>query len=191
MTGLSEAFREIRGALESAQIPFAIGGSWASTTHGEPRQTNDIDLVAAFNQSNLELFLNALGANYYYDLDTARQALRLARPFNVIHRRLAFKFDFFPVHDEHGAAEMQRRQYVSIAALSPEPVPVVSAEDTILAKLRWYRAGGEVSQQQWRDVEGVLRMEADRLDNAYLDSWARKLGLNELLRRAREHAAQD
>lgn len=73
---------------------FAIGGSWASTTHGEPRQTNDID-----------------------------------------------------IRDEHGAMEIERRQYISIGALSPEPVPVVSAEDTVLAKLRWYRAWGEVSLQ--------------------------------------------
>ena len=191
MTGLSEAFDGIRRALESAHVVFAIGGSWASTTHGEPRQTNDIDFIAAFDRRNLDLFLDALGGDYYHDKDTAREALRLVRPFNVIHRQLAFKFDFFPIHDEHGAAEIERRQFVSIGTLAPEPVPVVSAEDTVLAKLRWYRAGGEVSQQQWRDIQGVLRMEAGRLDNAYLDTWARKLDLLELLRRAREDAAED
>ncbi len=190
MTGLAEAFHGIRLALEVAKVTFAIGGSWASTTHGEPRQTNDIDFVAAFVPRNLDVFLDALGTGFYYDRDTAHEALRLARPFNVIHRRLAFKFDFFPVHNEHGAAEMDRRQYISIGALAPEPVPVVSAEDTVLAKLQWYRAGGEVSQQQWRDIQGVLRMESDRLDNAYLDAWARKLGVTQLLHRAREEAVE-
>jgi hypothetical protein len=190
MNGLRQAFHGIRCALEIAQVPFAIGGSWASTTHGEPRQTNDIDLVAALNPHTLNVFLDSLGLDYYCDRETAQEALRLARPFNVIHRQLAFKFDLFPIHDEHGSAELERTQYVVVAALDDEPVPIVSAEDIIIAKLGWYRDGGEVSQQQWRDIVGVLRMEAGRIDDAYLDAWTRRLGLNDLCRRARQAAAQ-
>jgi hypothetical protein len=191
VTGLRQAFLGVRQALEIAQVTFAIGGSWASTTHGEPRQTNDIDLVAAFNRRNLDLFLDSLGDAFYYDRETAQQALRLARPFNVVHRLLAFKFDFFPVHDEHGAVELERRQYVLAATLDAEPVPIVTAEDIVIAKLRWYRAGGEVSQQQWRDVLGVLRLEGSRMDDSYLDAWTRRLGLDDLCQRARQEAAED
>jgi hypothetical protein len=191
VTGLSQAFHGVRQALEIAQVTFAIGGSWASTTHGEPRQTNDIDFVAAFDKQNLDHFLDFLGGAYYYDKETAQQALRLARPFNVIHRQLAFKFDFFPVHDDHGAAELERRQYLLVRTLDHEPIPVVSAEDTVIAKLRWYRAGGEVSQQQWRDVVGVLRMEGSGIDDSYLDAWTRRLGLDDLCRRARQEATED
>lgn len=137
------------------------------------------------------MFLRSLGEGYYYDEDTAQEAFRLGRSFNVIHPDLAFKFDFFPVHDEHSAVEIERRQYVAIGALAPEPVPVVTAEETIISKLRWYRVGGEVSGQQWRDILGVLRMESHRIDNAYLDAWAQKPGLSELLRRARQDASRD
>ncbi len=191
MTGLNQAFQGIRRALESAGIIFAIGGSWASTTYGEPRQTNDIGFVAAFNTWNLGLFLDTLGDTYYYDKETAQEALRLARPFNVIHRQLAFKFDFFPVQDEHAAAELDRRQFFLVATLDDEPVPIVSAEDIVIAKLRWYRAGGEVSQQQWRDIAGILRLEGDRIDRVYLDAWTRKLDLQDLWRRALKAAFED
>lgn len=187
-TGLSHAFRGIRRALEKAQVTFAIGGSWASTTHGEPRQTNDVDMVAGFNRRNLSVFLDALGNDFYFDNDTAHEALRLARPFNVIHRQFAFKFDFFPVHDEHGMSELGRRQFYLVATLDDEPVPVVTAEDIIIAKLRWFRDGGEVSQQQWRDILGILRMEGAQIDHSYLDTWARRLSLLSLWRRAREEA---
>ena len=73
---------------------------------------------------------------------------------------------------------------MTIDALADEPVPVVTAEDIVIAKLRWYRAGGEVSEQQWRDIIGVLRVEAGRLDTAYLNAWTSKLRLDDLFRRA-------
>ncbi len=181
MTGLREAFSGVRDALESAGVKFAVGGSWASTTYGEPRQTNDIDIVASFSISTLPTFLDFLGDGFYFDADTAREAFLLGRAFNVIHRQWSFKFDFFPVQDEHGAAELGRVVEVDIPALSERPVPVVSAEDIIVAKLRWYREGGSVSEQQWRDIAGVLRAEGGRLDWDYLELWARKLGLSGLL----------
>ena len=185
MSGLRDAFRGIRGALEFAQVGYAIGGSWASTSYGEPRQTNDVDLLAAFTPGSLKIFLEALGSDYYFDEETALEALRLGRPFNVIHRRFAFKFDLFPVRDEHGAAELERRRSVAVESLDDNPVPIVTAEDIVLAKLRWYRAGGETSEQQWRDLVGVLRSERARLDERYLDDWARRLGVDDLLVRAR------
>ncbi len=191
MNGLRQAFYGVRRAFEIAAVRYAIGGSWASTTHGEPRQTNDIDLIAAFSEPSLNLFLDSLGEGYYYDRETAQQARRAARPFNVIHQKLAFKFDIFTVDDEYGAVELDRRQYVTVGTLDQEPVPVVSAEDIIIAKLRWYRDGGEVSQQQWRDVLGVFRMENRRLDEPYLNEWTRKLGLAHLCRRARQEASGD
>ncbi|MDX2152343.1 MAG: hypothetical protein SFV54_16515 [Bryobacteraceae bacterium] len=180
----------VRHALEAAAVPYALAGSWASTLHGEPRQTNDIDIVGAFTPQTLARFLNHLGTDFYYDLESAREALALNRPFNVIHRRFAFKFDFFPAHDDHGAAELDRRQTISIDILDDAPLPVVTAEDILIAKLRWFRAGGEVATQQWRDILGVLRAGAGSLDESYLQLWVRRLALEELWDRARREAAQ-
>jgi len=61
---------------------------------------------------------------------------------------------------------------------------VASPEDTVLAKLEWFRAGGETSERQWADVVGVLKTLAGRLDEAYLKRWAAALGVEDLLERA-------
>jgi hypothetical protein len=65
---------------------------------------------------------------------------------------------------------------------------VASPEDTILAKLQWYRDGSGVSDRQWNDVLGVLKVQGAALDRAYLDEWAGELGLKDLLRRAVDDA---
>lgn len=188
MNGLAAAFGGVRRALEAAEVRYAIGGSWASTTHGEPRQTNDIDLIATFTADNLDPFLNALGDDYYVDRDTAHDALRRSRSFNVIHRHLAFKFDLFPANSPHTMAQVERSRAVLVLELDEAPVPIVSAEDIVIAKLEWYRAGGGISERQWCDILGVLRAEGDRLGSAYLDTWANRLGLQELYERARLEA---
>jgi hypothetical protein len=117
------------------------------------------------------------------------QAFVLGRPFNVINKRLAYKFDLFPAQDVYGRLEIERRSFVNIPGLGAEPVPVVSAEDIVLAKLRWHRQGGGVSAQQWRDVVGVLRGESGRLDEVCFKRWAEALGVLDGYHKARAEAA--
>ena len=181
---LAQAFRQIRIALDSAGVCYAVGGSWASTVHGEPRHTNDIDFVTNLDPHRLPAFLQALGPGFYVDPESALDALKVRRPFNIIHQQLGYKFDFFPVIDRHGEAELARRIHVALPGLDRERVPVISAEDTILAKLRWYRDGGQVSERQWRDIAGILAASGEQLDRAYLEQWAEEMGLTELYHRA-------
>ncbi len=129
MSGLEEAWRGVRRALDSAGVSFAIGGSWAGTSYGEPRLTNNIDLVASFTEESLWRFVELLGGGYYADAESAWRAFALSRSFNVIHKRLAYKFDLFPAKDAYGRVEIERRSFVRIPGLGAEPVPVVSAED--------------------------------------------------------------
>lgn len=181
---LPQAFQQVRSALTSAGVTYAICGSWASAVHGEPRHTNDIDMVTNLDGKRLRLFLEALGPGFYFDMDSAQEALKLGRPFNIIHQKLGYKFDFFPVIDGHGKAELERRLSVSLPGLDTDLVPVISAEDTILAKLSWYRQGGEVSERQWRDIAGILAASSGQLDHEYLARWAEVMGLRKLLGRA-------
>ena len=189
---LPQVFQQVRRALDSAGVIYAIGGSWASTIHGEPRHTNDIDFVinldsghdAGLKTGRLQRFFDALDSGFYFDLESAQASLKGRRPFNIIHQELGYKFDFFQVIDSHGTAELARRMAVALPALDSEPVPVISAEDTILAKLRWYRAGGEVSERQWRDIAGMFAASGERLDRGYLERWAETLGLTDLYQRA-------
>jgi hypothetical protein len=97
----------------------------------------------------------------------------------------SFKFDIFPLQkDDFSQAQFARRQFAETTSLgAPIECAVATAEDTILNKLRWYRTGGETSERQWNDVRGILRVSGARLDLAYLNTWAPRLGVADLLER--------
>lgn len=179
---LADAFTSLRSALEQAGVRFAVGGSWASTAFGESRFTNDIDILAEFTEKNLDRFLLHLPKTFYADEEDARKALGGGRPFNVIYMPMVFKFDFFPAAAfPLGRQELERAVYLAGTELSEMPAPFVTPEDILLAKLHWFRLGGEVSEVQWRDVEGIVRGCAGTLDRQYLDSSAARLGVSDLL----------
>jgi hypothetical protein len=165
-------------------IQFLVGGSLASSIHGVLRATQDLDFVADLAALELAGFVNQLQDEFYADLDHIRECVRRGRPFNIIHRASAFKFDIFPATAPYHAEQLARRCFRETRAFGHLlRLPVASAEDSILAKLDWYRAGGEVSERQWNDVRGVFAVQRDRLDLAYLRRWATKLGVLDLLDR--------
>jgi hypothetical protein len=184
---LAAAFQDLLHVLDRLEIPFFAGGSAASGTHGLPRQTNDIRLVADLNADRIGEFCEALDPAFYADAATIQRGMETGRSFNVIHIGGAYKFDIFLV-GQHPFAKSQlaRRHYTTttITGLEHIEFPVAGAEDTILAKLVWYRKGGEVSDRQWHDVLGVIQVQAGRLDSAYLREWAPNLGVADLLVKA-------
>jgi hypothetical protein len=187
VTSLRAAFEEVLSVLERLSIAYLIGGSVASSTHGLPRQTNDIDILADLTPERAAEFCAALPAAFYADSDEAEQAVRSRRAFNVIHLEAAYKFDIFPVaEDLFARSELARRRYTTTAIPALENVrfPVASAEDTILAKLVWFRRGAGISDRQWHDILGVIQIQAGKLDRAYLQTWAAELGVADLLLRA-------
>ena len=189
MMSAADAFAPLRLALERAGLRYAVGGSWASTAFGEPRFTNDVDIVADFTPQNLDGFLDCLPTTFYVDPDEAKNAVLLDRPFNVIYMPMAFKFDFFPASAfPLGMQELDRVVFLSGSGLSESAVPFVTPEDILLAKLHWFHAGGEVSEVQWRDIQGIVRGCGPTLDREYLDQGARKLAIFTLLAKALSEA---
>jgi hypothetical protein len=185
MMSAGDAFAPLRSALELAKVRYAIGGSWASTAFGEPRFTNNVDILADFTLDNVDRFLSGLPKTFYADLEEARNAIRLGRPFNVIYMPMAFKFDFFPARAfPLGIEELDRAIFLEGSGLSETPAPFVTPEDILLAKLHWFRLGGEVSEVQWRDIQGIVQSRAATLDRKYLEQAAAKLGIQVLLVRA-------
>jgi hypothetical protein len=181
----AEAFVPLRAALTQAGIRYAIGGSWASTAFGEPRFTNDVDILADLTQENLHSFLSGLPATFFADPEEATSALRIGRPFNVIFTPMAFKFAFFPASAFLlGIEELDRAIYLADSGLSESPVPFVTPEDILLAKLHWFRMGGEVSEVQWRDIRGIVTGRGATLDRQYLEQSAARLEILPLLGRA-------
>ena len=172
-------------ALERLGVPYLIGGSLASAVHGVVRTTMDADLVADLRPEHAGTLAQDLGSDFYVDAESIREAIRQRSSFNVIHLQTMFKVDIFiPKQRPYDRSQMARR-VVQVVATEPERrAYVAAAEDTVLAKLEWYRLGGEVSEQQWRDVLGILAVQGGRLDLAYLRRWAAELGVADLLARA-------
>jgi hypothetical protein len=180
MTPASDVFALLRGALEAARVRYAIGGSWASTAFGEPRFTNDVDILADFTAENAARFLAGLPETFFADPEEIRRSILAGRPFNVIYMPMAFKFDFFPASAfPLGIEELDRAVWMPGSGLSEDPAPFVTPEDILLAKLF-----GEISEVQWRDIQGIVRNRGASLDRQYLARGAEKLGIAVLLERA-------
>jgi len=183
---VQRAFQRLLDTLNLLKIPYMVGGSLASSVHGVFRSTNDIDIVANVKEEHIMPFVSELAADFYADADTMREALHEGRPFNVIHFASGYKFDFFPVAgNPYFQVQLQRCSVQEVTMGEGENIrcSLASAEDIILAKLAWYRAGGEHSERQWKDVRGIQSVQGDRLDQAYMRQWARHLGVDDLLER--------
>jgi len=184
MTELRDAAIQLCADLDSLNIAYAMGGSFASSIHGIARATQDLDIGAAITLSQGEQLTVLLKESSYADAGQIRDAILQCRSFNVIHLATAFKLDIFPASSHPlGAQEIKRRQLTSTAILGGDALvlPVISAEDIILAKLRWYQDGGGASERQWNDIQNILQVQGNRLDRGYLHEWAVVLEVQELL----------
>lgn len=172
-------------ALDSLGIPYLIGGSLASGIYGTYRATAGVDIVADLREEQVDDLVRLLAERFYADAGMMRDAIRHRSSFNLLDLQSGFKVDVFVPHMRaFERSRFARRMLVPLMESGRESAYVSSAEDTVLAKLEWYRIGGEVSERQWNDVLGILKVKAADVDQAYLRYWAAQLNLAELLERA-------
>lgn len=178
-----ELLASIIERLEQAGIPYMVTGSLASSYHGEPRATRDIDIVIDADAGTLSQLVDGLqAADFDVDRDVALGALATRSLFNAIGPD-AFKVDFIIRRDRpFSIEEFGRRQRADLLGTSGF---VTTAEDLVIAKLEWAVASG--SDRQLADVAGILAI-ANRLDTAYIDRWAVVLGVDETWRRLRDES---
>ena len=175
--------------FEVLGVVYALGGSLASSVHGVPRSTNDSDIVADIRVEHVDALVQALTSTFYIDGDAIRDAIQHRGSFNVIHLASMFKVDvFLPRKRAFDTVQLSRRVFEVVDESSNISMYVTSAEDNVLAKLEWYRLGNEVSDRQWNDILGVLKVPASDIDKDYLCHWAARLGLSDLLTRAFDDA---
>ncbi|MGP8245526.1 MAG: hypothetical protein ACLQVN_13525 [Bryobacteraceae bacterium] len=182
------ALDSLIAALEGLGIRYLIGGSLASSSRGVLRATMDVDVLAEMRMEDAQPLATALGSEWYADPADMRRAISAGRAFNVIHLLTSEKFDLFPASGEFHASELRRATEIPLHLAGSRTVcRVATAEDILLAKLQWYRQGGEVSERQWSDILGILAANLD-LDRDYLNQWTIRLNLGDLWERARREA---
>ena len=189
---LLSALMPVLKVLRDLGVRHYVGGSLASSAHGISRASVDADVVAELQPGHVAPFVSALGATYYVPEQRLRDAVLRRGSFNLIHLETMMKVDVFVAKDrpfEHRALERAREQAATAAGSST--IPLATAEDVVLAKLEWFRRGGETSDRQWGDVLGVLRASGTRLDRRYLDEGSRELGVADLLERAIREAGRE
>ena len=178
--------------FEKLGIEYYIGGSVASSAYGIARATMDVDLVAKVEIRQVNHLVKALETDYYIDAEMIRDAIHRSASFNLIHLETMFKIDVFIVRDQpYDSEALARRHGDTLDEESSRQFYLASPEDVILNKLLWYQKGGGVSQQQWKDVLGVLKVQRDKLDLEYLEYWASRLNLSDLLNRSLDDAGQN
>lgn len=188
MTDQSDFLKRLINALNDAGVPYMLSGSVCSSFHGKPRATNDVDIIIAPTETQLERFAQSLGNDYYVSLDAVQDAFKHNSMFNVIDIESGWKADFvIRKKRPFSSEEFQRRRQVNIMGLD---IWVVSPEDMILTKLEWSK--GNVTGNQFQDAFGVAVVQWNRLDQDYLKKWAKDLkvesSLQELLKQAKKLA---
>jgi len=181
-----DALEPVVEVFENLGVPYYIGGSVASSAHGMPRSTLDVDMAAKLKRQHVRPLIKVLEPAYYIDEEMIMDAIARRSSFNLVHLETMIKVDVFVSRDRpYDRQAFQRKRKHSLEAERADmELYLASAEDIVLNKLDWFRIGGEVSEQQWRDVQGVLKVQKGLLDMEYLRQWAADLGLADLLERA-------
>lgn len=179
---------QIAGTCERLGIRYLVGGSLASSLHGIPRATQDVDLVMSIRQADVAGLVRALRDDFYLDEDAIREAIDRQTSFNLVHLGSYFKADVFVARDdEPSRLQMDRSRRYPLGRPVRELV-VASPEDVVAQKLHWFALGDRVSERQWLDAIGVLKVLGPRLDLAYLRRIAEMMGVEALLREAASEA---
>ncbi len=173
-----ELLRDIVGTLENLHIPYLVTGSVAAMVCGEPRLTNDIDIVAAVEEKHIPGLLAAFPPEkFYISEDMIRDAIRRKGQFNIIHPASGLKVDIIiKVDNPFNTSRFTRlkRIYPSESFQANFAAP----EDVIIKKMEYYREGG--SEKHLRDITGILKVSRDEIDYGYISEWAERLCLAEI-----------
>lgn len=182
----------VTSVLDDLGIPYVIGGSMASIIHGMLRTTMDVDIVADMQPEHVSPFVAKLQDAFYADETAVHQAIQRRSSFNLIHLTTMFKVDIFlPKERAFDQQQLARRIAEPIGPDKDAQIWVLTPEDVVLAKLDWFRLGGEVSERQWRDILGVLKTQQAVLNLEYLRQWAQDLGVADLMELALEELADN
>jgi hypothetical protein len=174
----AELLRQVAGVFERLGLPYLVTGSTATIYYGEPRFTNDIDVVVQLPQERIaELCAAFPEADFYLSEEAVRRAVARQGQFNLIHPASGLKVDvMIPAPTPFNRSRFERT--VRLRTGPEGDAAFASPEDVILKKLEYYLAGR--SEKHLRDIAGVLRVSGERIDRSYITEWAARLGVAEV-----------
>lgn len=179
--GQRDILLNISGAFRKLKIPYLLTGSFAVSYYGLPRATHDIDFIIEIRKENLDklkLLLSKLGKEYSCDLSDVENPPPHSFQFNIYHPETGVKIDFWMVkNNDFEKNKFKRKKEIII---DKTKIPVVSAEDLILNKLLWSKE--IVSERHLKDCQGIIKIQGEKLDYRYLETWAKKLDITKLLK---------
>ena len=182
----SELLRYVVGAIERLGLPYMVTGSVATIFFGEPRFTNDIDIVLTLAPEQIAEFCQAFpSAEFYLSEEAVREAVQQHGQFNIIHPTSGLKVDFIIPQD----TSYDRTRFARARRVRPAgdyEASFASIEDVIIKKMEYYREGG--SEKHLRDITGVLKISGSEVDGDYIADWARELGLESIWKAIRNRA---
>jgi hypothetical protein len=177
---------DLARVLDELEVPYVVAGSLASSMYGIPRSTQDVDLLMRIEPRHVDGFVEGLEDDFFLDRIMIEESVRRRKSFNIIHKETVYKADIFVAGDDAWSECELSRAVASEVELESGKASLnfASAEDTLLSKLAWYREGGEISERQWSDVLGILKVQGSDLDGEHLRKWAEYLKVLDLLDRA-------
>ncbi len=182
--GLFELLQKVVGVLERLEIPYLITGSVAAMAFGEPRLTNDIDIVAAIDEKHVRDFLiNFPPDEFYVSEEAVRQAILRQEQFNIIHPGSGIKIDMI-IKQNTPFDESRFKRLQRIFPAESYQANFAAPEDVIIKKMEYYKAGG--SEKHLRDITGILKISGEIVDWDYITKWAKDLDLTEVWNVIRE-----
>lgn len=172
--------------FEEIGVLYYIGGSVASSAYGIARATLDVDLVSNLQSHQVNILVEKLKPAYFIDSAMILDAIKTRSSFNIIHLDSMMKIDVFILKDEPYSQKAFKRKRIDTLDDEAGSIKVYlcSPEDIILNKLEWYKSGNQVSERQWLDVLGVIKVQGNSLELEYIKRWAKELGVSDLLERA-------
>lgn len=185
----SELLQSVVAVLERLGFRYFVTGSMATIFFGEPRFTNDIDIVVDLPATRIAEFCAAFPASeFYLSEETVHRAVSRRGQFNIIHPNSGLKVDVMvPADSSFNRSRFSRAKRIRPA--SGFDAVFSSAEDVILKKMEAYREGG--SEKHLRDIGGVLRISGEELDRGYIAEWADRMGTAEIWGEALRRAAME
>lgn len=177
--------KEFSTILDALDIMYAIGGSIASSVYGQVRFTQDADVMVEAFSSKASAFYEKVKALFYISQEAMQHALQSGTSFNIIHLETAFKIDIFiSTASPFDCQVLSRAGKIQLGQTEKETFRFVSSEDIILLKMLWYEKGQRVSEKQWNDILGVITTQKQKLNVDYLNEWATRLSVRQLLEKA-------